>query len=1013
MRIRYRNFYLYLLTLLTIGNFSIFSYAQCNFNKLPEGELCSSATYICGSELNGYSNSLPTKMSVDQTWTGLCNGNGSPQNIIWFSFTPCDSLVTLEITVNACYVFDTITQRSLGTHPNAGLQVGLYGGCEKGQWLDCSQSPSNPPGVTGTFRVSSNKFTPGKLGYLYLDGYNVSLTTITICNFSIRVINGISTTPVTPPDASLLDEGNITGNNSISCEDMNKPITYTLIQPEREVAFNQTCLPPSDFNPADSICYVWNVVPSNGRQFVNGDSTGTTVDLSFSTPGTYTISAETHFNPFYVGSCANVAAGKINTWTVTVLPPVQVTEPTEFLCPGDNRVYCGQPITKDTTIICNQDPCRIVTKEFKVGTSKLNLMGTQYICEGSSFSFQGVNYTQSGSYDVIDNVDCALLHRFTVENVAVTASVSMPVLVLDCNNPELTLVGSGNTNGTNALGFEWKDINNNILASGTDLKVQKPGEYIFTATYKTSTATCSDWERVRIDADFRKPSITANLPTVRCTGPKDPKQIITITSSEILNGAKWTTPLGAVVNTQNLVVDSLNAATGKPYAFTATGNNGCRLDTSFVLKTNFDKAVIYMHGNDLSCYFPKQTLSVSTSIPIDSIRWSKSAPNPQFFGSHLSKLSHDVIESGTYRVEVLASSSKCWNDETLYIGENKVIPDLTLNNEILWHCNTQSVDILPSTSTGSNITFGWKTTNGKILSDVTNKNLVAGSVGKYELVVFDVDNGCSRSGIIQVVEDTNIPVSIDFEAQDVRCFGENNGVLNIIGTNGGYEPYNYFLGGIELDQKALNNLKPGNYELQVRDKYDCITDVNFNVQEPDELVVTTEPEITIAFTDLTLLSFICNYPNSEISSVVWTDSKGEILGDGLTLDYSNSELDIVTVEVTNTNGCISRSQIKINVDNELKLYFPNIFSPNGDGVNDKLIIGKNKIPADINRISIFDRYGNMVYNQKNVLFNDDSDGWDGTFNNDYVVPGVYVMIIELTDYFGKKQVLKKDITIIP
>ena len=30
-----------------------------------------------------------------------------------------------------------------------------------------------------------------------------------------------------------------------------------------------------------------------------------------------------------------------------------------------------------------------------------------------------------------------------------------------------------------------------------------------------------------------------------------------------------------------------------------------------------------------------------------------------------------------------------------------------------------------------------------------------------------------------------------------------------------------------------------------------------------------------------------------------------------------------------------------------------------------------------------------------------------------VVPGVYVMIIELTDYFGKKQVLKKDITIIP
>jgi hypothetical protein len=123
-------------------------------------------------------------------------------------------------------------------------------------------------------------------------------------------------------------------------------------------------------------------------------------------------------------------------------------------------------------------------------------------------------------------------------------------------------------------------------------------------------------------------------------------------------------------------------------------------------------------------------------------------------------------EAGIYRVEVMASSSKCWNDESLYIGENTVKPDLTLNNEIKWHCNTQSVDVIPSTSNGANITFDWKTTNGKILSDVTNKNLVAGSVGKYELVVFDVDNGCSRSGIIQVVEDTNIPVSIDFEAQE-------------------------------------------------------------------------------------------------------------------------------------------------------------------------------------------------------------------------------------------------------
>lgn len=1009
---RCRKIFVGHLILFFLGQFFHSLYGQCNFTKAPAGELCSSAYYICGSDLNGYTNTLPNTMSAQQPWIGLCNGSGSAQNIMWFSFTPCDSTVELEISVTSCYVFDTITKTSQGTHPNAGLQVGLFGSCNSNDWLDCSKSPSNPPGVTGVFRVKSNKFKPGTLGYLYLDGYNVSLTTLTICDFSIKVISGISTSPVIPPDATMLLNGAITGPNTISCSDLQKNITYSLAEPERAVAYNPSCLPPLDFSPADSVCYAWTVTPTLGRQFVQQDSTGKSIDLKFSLPGTYTISAETYFNPYYIGSCANAAAGKINTWTVTVLPPEQVTEPLEFICPGEIRTFCGHAITKDTTIVCDQDPCRIVTKEFKVGTSKLNLLGTQYICAGGSYVFQGVSYTQAGSYEVVDATDCTLLHRFNVEPISILSSIVAPTMQLDCNNPNLTLIGQATSNANNTLTYDWRDINNNILSNSASLSVNEAGEYIFTATYKTPNGSCADWERVTITQNFIKPTLQAILPLVRCRSTKDPKPVITIITSDVLTSTIWTKPLGGTQIGLNIEVDSLNAVSNIPYRFTAIGINGCKVDTTFTVKSNFEKAKIILQGDDLTCYKPIQTLTVSTSIPIDSIRWSKAPPNAQFFGSHLSKMSHDVIEAGVYKVEVMASASKCWNDDSLFIGENKVKPDLALNNEVKWHCNTKSLDIIPNVSVGNHFHYTWKTTNGNILSEITSKDLIAGAIGQYEMVVFDSINGCSRSGMINVVQDTFQPSEIFFQTQDVLCFGEKNGSLLIQSVTGGYEPYRFYIDGQPLDKVNINNLAPGDYQLSVKDVYECQHQLEFSIGEPDLLVVQTEPEITIAFTEATNLTFTCNYPSAEIHSIVWTNNKGEILGNDEELEFSSITSDLITVEVTNLNGCTSRAQIKVNVDNELKLYFPNIFSPNGDNVNDRLVIGKNKIPAEVNRISIYDRYGNLVFDQNSYEFNADADGWDGRANGNYVLPGVYIMMIELTGFDNKKQVIHKDLTII-
>jgi len=69
----------------------------------------------------------------------------------------------------------------------------------------------------------------------------------------------------------------------------------------------------------------------------------------------------------------------------------------------------------------------------------------------------------------------------------------------------------------------------------------------------------------------------------------------------------------------------------------------------------------------------------------------------------------------------------------------------------------------------------------------------------------------------------------------------------------------------------------------------------------------------------------------------------------------------------------------------------NLFSPNGDGVNDNLIlVGYQNFPNS--RLSVFDRYGNMVFEQTAY-----DNTWNGTGDNGDLPKGTYFYILDLGD----------------
>ena len=63
-------------------------------------------------------------------------------------------------------------------------------------------------------------------------------------------------------------------------------------------------------------------------------------------------------------------------------------------------------------------------------------------------------------------------------------------------------------------------------------------------------------------------------------------------------------------------------------------------------------------------------------------------------------------------------------------------------------------------------------------------------------------------------------------------------------------------------------------------------------------------------------------------------------------------------------------------------------------------------------LRIYDRWGNIIYENTNFPPNDPAFGWDGHTNSRYVNPGVYVYMTELRHTDGETILLVGDITVI-
>ncbi|MBK9271011.1 MAG: gliding motility-associated C-terminal domain-containing protein [Saprospiraceae bacterium] len=282
----------------------------------------------------------------------------------------------------------------------------------------------------------------------------------------------------------------------------------------------------------------------------------------------------------------------------------------------------------------------------------------------------------------------------------------------------------------------------------------------------------------------------------------------------------------------------------------------------------------------------------------------------------------------------------------------------------------------------------------------------------YHLPGTYIDTISNRFGCDSIIQTHLKKDSIHFNPLlfPPKCYGINDGVI-VIQVLNGLEPFEY---SIDPNQNWVNNvrfdqLSPGSYRIQVRDSLGCIKSLSAILPEPFIPLVSIAPEIQISLGDMVKLEPTVNFVPSLIE---WSPAEGLSCTDCLE-PYASPLRDMLyKLKLLDENGCEIFLEIALKLDLDGQIYVPNVFSPNGDLVNDRITVFGTEAFKEIENFRIYSRWGELMFENSFFPPNDLNSGWDGQMNGKPVNPGVFIYFVKAKRLDGTIIELKGDLSLI-
>jgi gliding motility-associated-like protein len=539
----------------------------------------------------------------------------------------------------------------------------------------------------------------------------------------------------------------------------------------------------------------------------------------------------------------------------------------------------------------------------------------------------------AGTYSVLvtDANGCTSIATATISQATALSVAPSQTNVL-CNGGSSGTATPNVSGGNPAYSYSWSNGQTNQTAIGLSI-----GSYTVVVTDSKGCTTNTVF-------NITEPTVLSN--SVSQTN---------LTCFNVNNGSATATPSGGTPNySYSWSPVGGNAATANNlgagnYVVTVTDANGCTTTSSVTLTQPAQIISTYTATNVL-CNGQNNgsaTLTTNGGNPAYTYAWSPSGGNAATANN---------LGAGNYVVTV-SDASGCTSTVNVNITQpNALAAPVSV---ITPKCNGQNNGSATATPSGgtSPYTYSWSTT--PVQNTQTANNL---SAGNYNVTVTDA-NGCSTQIPVQVTQPG--PIMVNVSGNDSVCAGDS--LLLSASVNGGTPAYTYAWSPTGSGQNIyVFPTTSTTYSVVTTDANGCSSVTQtFNVNifpKPTAMFDTASGGMyssTFNFTD----------SSTNASSYYWN------FGDGTTStqqnpvhNYTIAGTYTVTEVVFNQFGCPDTFKRVITFNEGILI--PNVFTPDGDGVNDVWYIPNSGMKSF--HVEIYNRWGEKVFETTA-----DEIRWDG------------------------------------
>ena len=580
--------------------------------------------------------------------------------------------------------------------------------------------------------------------------------------------------------------------------------------------------------------------------------------------------------------------------------------------------------------------------------------------------------TVTDSNGCINSASVTILQPLPINATTNVSNVS-------CYNGSNGSISTAITGGTAPFTYSWNTTPVQTTATAINLAA---GTYTVTVTdskgcSQTATATVTQPASPLI-------VLPANVTDVTCHGGSNGSGSVTVSGGTAPYNYSWnTTPTQVTSNATNLPAGT--------YTITIIDNNGCIEDTTITIVEPDELLVTAQHLNKTCIGLAEGSgvVQMSGGTAPYSIVWSTNPPQNTDTVRNLA--------AGSYMATVIDARG-CFKTATITIENYPAANVKAEADEIL--CDGDSVML----SASGAVSYIWSPSNYTVCNTCSSTLAYPRNTTTFYVVGID-ENNCRDTDQVLITVLHHGPVEVG-EDKEI-CKGDGAQL--------------YATGGVQytwIPSTGLNNGSISNpfANPDTTIEYTVIITQNqcFSDTLTQKVTVHEWPTINVGpdHTGFPGTEYQINAIVTNANNIKWTPSTWLSCDDCLDPVATLERTITYTATVTSEGGCTAKDDLTIKVicDNAM-LFIPNTFTPNGDGNNDVFFPVGSGI-KNINRFTVYNRWGQVMFEMKDFKPNDFRYGWDGRFKGDPLTPDVYVYYIDAICTLDERVFLKGDISLI-